>query len=494
MKFIVLGLFIFSLIIFSSYPLASIIIFIFLISILIKKYYLFLIIYIPYNKKIKKANSPKTLIQELKILSTDQNSKVRQEVISNPNTPAETLKQLANDQNKEVCQSAINRLINLVDRQEISVQHLQELANQDNTILKQTIKRGYIPEDILHELANNNNNINIRKIIASNLETPKKTIQLLAKDKNNEVRLETALNVNTPGETFVELAGDENKEISDSALKTVTRLVEKKEISIQYLTDSKKENEIKYKNTPKYIEKSDIQSLNNSGWKYGTENDQARIEFKFGFNYFKKMARDLNHHNPVYNSTIGDSINTNISLAKGHLDKAIKLDKNYYIAYYMRANCHSSLGEITNAIEDCDQAIKINPNFIDAYLSRGWFRKTKGYFYAAIEDFNSAINLDEQHPLAYNNRAGVYFELKEYEKAIQDLHEAEKISKNFSYIYDLKEGVEIYTDVCNNLGANYYAIGNYSKAKHYFTLARDSFYEQKHYEEYNRMLRILAYL
>ena len=74
------------------------------------------------------------------------------------------------------------------------------------------------------------------------------------------------------------------------------------------------------------------------------------------------------------------------------------------------------------------------------------------------------------------------------------MHEAEKISKNFSYIYDLKEGVEIYTDVCNNLGANYYAIGNYSKAKHYFTLARDSFYEQKHYEEYNRMLRILAYL
>ncbi|KAI8823702.1 uncharacterized protein EV422DRAFT_585274 [Fimicolochytrium jonesii] len=102
------------------------------------------------------------------------------------------------------------------------------------------------------------------------------------------------------------------------------------------------------------------------------------------------------------------------------LDKAIKLDPDFFEAYIARASYYQSKGEYNLAIDDCDEASRIEPTSIRACLLKGACNCKLGEFDMAIQDFTKAMVIDRTSHYALYNRAVTYQLMKEYESAIKD--------------------------------------------------------------------------
>ena len=75
---------------------------------------------------------------------------------------------------------------------------------------------------------------------------------------------------------------------------------------------------------------------------------------------------------------------------------AIKLDPNYALAYFNRANAFFDKKDLDRAIVDYDQAIKLEANFAAAYNNRGLIWDDKRDYDRAIKDFDQAIRLNPE--------------------------------------------------------------------------------------------------
>jgi len=103
-----------------------------------------------------------------------------------------------------------------------------------------------------------------------------------------------------------------------------------------------------------------------------------------------------------------------------NFNKAIEVDPNYAIAYYMRGNIKEAFEDHHGAMKDYNTCIEKNGKFADAFFVRGNVKMKLQDYYGAIDDYGSAIGLNENYIDAYFNRGKAKQFLQAYEDAIND--------------------------------------------------------------------------
>lgn len=103
-----------------------------------------------------------------------------------------------------------------------------------------------------------------------------------------------------------------------------------------------------------------------------------------------------------------------------NFNKAIEVDPNYAIAYYMRGNIKEAFEDHHGAMKDYNTCLEKNNKFADAFFVRGNVKMKLQDYYGAIDDYGSAIALNENYIEAYYNRGKAKQFLQAYEDAIND--------------------------------------------------------------------------
>jgi tetratricopeptide (TPR) repeat protein len=119
-----------------------------------------------------------------------------------------------------------------------------------------------------------------------------------------------------------------------------------------------------------------------------------------------------------------------------NVNKAIELDPNYSVAYYLRGNIKDRFDDRHGAMKDYNTAIEKNTKFADAFFARGNVKMKLQDYYGAISDFSSAISINENYIEAYFNRGKAKQFLQAYEDAINDCSKIIQINpKNVDAYY-----------------------------------------------------------
>lgn len=103
-----------------------------------------------------------------------------------------------------------------------------------------------------------------------------------------------------------------------------------------------------------------------------------------------------------------------------NFNKAIEVDPNYSIAYYMRGNIKEAFEDHHGAMKDYNTSLEKNNKFADAFFVRGNVKMKLQDYYGAIADYGAAITLNENYIEAYYNRGKAKQFLQAYEDAIND--------------------------------------------------------------------------
>ncbi|GCL60080.1 serine protease [Microcystis aeruginosa] len=117
-------------------------------------------------------------------------------------------------------------------------------------------------------------------------------------------------------------------------------------------------------------------------------------------------------------------------LALADFNKAIDINPNFAEAYSNRGNIYNDQQKYELALADFNQALDINPNLAEAYLGRGVIYSLQQKDELALADFNKAIEINPNLVEAYYNRGNLYRLQQKYDLALSDYNKAIKINKN----------------------------------------------------------------
>ncbi len=107
-----------------------------------------------------------------------------------------------------------------------------------------------------------------------------------------------------------------------------------------------------------------------------------------------------------------------------YINKAIELDANDIIAYYLRGFTHLyGINNYERAIQDFSKCIQLNPNFLEAFAMRGKAYQKLRKHNEAIQDFNAYIYNNPDSIDIYFERALSRLELGDQIGAINDYDE-----------------------------------------------------------------------
>ncbi len=104
--------------------------------------------------------------------------------------------------------------------------------------------------------------------------------------------------------------------------------------------------------------------------------------------------------------------------------RAIELDPNEACAYKMRGYTYNLQQVEDQTDADLSKAIQLNPVFTSYYLDRGLSYIRTNQFQRAIPDFSKYITYFPKQTVGYRNRGLAYFSIQEYNHAIEDLTQA----------------------------------------------------------------------
>lgn len=113
--------------------------------------------------------------------------------------------------------------------------------------------------------------------------------------------------------------------------------------------------------------------------------------------------------------------------AEADLDKALKLDSNWYIALFAKGLLYEKKEEYDKAINFYQKSLKNNPKNYMAYNNIGhiYFRNKK--YELAIDNYTSAIEVYPKYFNAYRNRADAKNANGDIVGACQDLRKASEL-------------------------------------------------------------------
>ncbi|WP_048920848.1 tetratricopeptide repeat protein [Rufibacter radiotolerans] len=100
--------------------------------------------------------------------------------------------------------------------------------------------------------------------------------------------------------------------------------------------------------------------------------------------------------------------------------KVLEVNPKDYLAYQLRGEAKSNLGEDKAAILDFDAALQLNPALASAYTLRGNSKAYIGNDKGAIEDYDLALKYNPKDIILYFYRATSKFNLKDYKGTIED--------------------------------------------------------------------------
>lgn len=138
-----------------------------------------------------------------------------------------------------------------------------------------------------------------------------------------------------------------------------------------------------------------------------------------------------------------------------NLYKAIELNPDYAIAYFMLGFVYNSLKGYEKAKIYYEKAIALKPDYSGIYYNLAIVYYNLKEYQKALVNYEKAVELNSNDVDAYLNLGNVYYSLKEYQKAIVNYKKAAELNPNDA-------------DTYFNLGLVYRKQSEYRKAIEYF--------------------------
>ena len=99
--------------------------------------------------------------------------------------------------------------------------------------------------------------------------------------------------------------------------------------------------------------------------------------------------------------------------------KALALEKNIPVAYFVRGLIHREKGEYTKALADAEKAVHLDPSYANGHVLQATLLYYAGRPQEGLEKIKFAIRLNPHHPFNYPFHLGqAYFVLGRYAEAI----------------------------------------------------------------------------
>ena len=117
----------------------------------------------------------------------------------------------------------------------------------------------------------------------------------------------------------------------------------------------------------------------------------------------------------------GWSDDPSASLQQGEYlsNKAIALEKDLPVAYFVRGLVYRERGNYKKALYDAEQAVRLDPSYANGYVLQATLLYYAGRPQEGLEKIQRAIRLNPHHPFNYPFHLGqAYFVLKRYPEAI----------------------------------------------------------------------------
>ncbi len=160
-------------------------------------------------------------------------------------------------------------------------------------------------------------------------------------------------------------------------------------------------------------------------------------------------------------------------MAIEEFNKTLKLNHNYYLAYYNAGVAYQLQGDLEKAKFAYEKSLKINPLYFRSYYNIGIVYKRLGELDMAVSSYDKAIAIDPRHPFVYNNLGVVLTEQGDYKRAEGVFKKAVAMNPNYEKAY-------------YNLGNVYFRDREYGKAAEAY---RAAVRIRPDYREADEMLR-----
>lgn len=95
------------------------------------------------------------------------------------------------------------------------------------------------------------------------------------------------------------------------------------------------------------------------------------------------------------------------------LDRALRCNDRYALAWQNRADVLDELGRAGDALHDIERAVALDPGHANAWVDRGYYLRKHGRHEDALESYKRALSINPMHPEALNNLANVLAYLQE---------------------------------------------------------------------------------
>ena len=114
--------------------------------------------------------------------------------------------------------------------------------------------------------------------------------------------------------------------------------------------------------------------------------------------------------------------------------KKIKTSTNNYEAYNTRGKYRYEFGDKKGALKDINKALKINPYYSIAYMNRADIEQDSKEYEKAKKDYNLAIKYAPYNHIIYEKKGNLLYKLNSYKEAIDTYTKAIDIDKKAYYI------------------------------------------------------------
>jgi tetratricopeptide (TPR) repeat protein len=116
--------------------------------------------------------------------------------------------------------------------------------------------------------------------------------------------------------------------------------------------------------------------------------------------------------------------------------EALTKQKEYALAFAVRAVARSRLKNYDDALIDADEALSLEPNNPGILCNKGLVYADMKRYDAAIQTYTKSLQIDPYYAIPYNNRGIVYFEKGNYDAAIADYDNAIQLDPGFIIAYN----------------------------------------------------------
>lgn len=118
-------------------------------------------------------------------------------------------------------------------------------------------------------------------------------------------------------------------------------------------------------------------------------------------------------------------------------DRCIKLGINSEISYYKRANCKTTLGQITGAIADLENTLRLNPKHYEASFNLGGLYFDSANYEKAATYYQKAILLNPNSDNGFFRLAATFQKMGMKNAALQNCQKSLQINPNNQYAKEL---------------------------------------------------------